>query len=372
LKILAVSHAAVIDVNQLVYCELEARNNTVTLAVPNHWRHEYTAGAVEPRRLDGFRGEIIELPVARPGSPPLHLYTTRLRPHLRRTAPDVVYIEEEPYSVAAWQWALASHGEDVPTAFYTAQNIIRRYPLPFRVMERAVWQRCCAATAASGGAAGALRGRGFSGRLEVVPLSVDVNAFRPGQDAAKIRRELGLRPRVVAFLGRLSEEKGVRVLLSACKGMIDRTKVTLLLIGGGPLADACRAVDGVVIAEGVTHANVPRYLAAADVLAMPSLTTDSWREQFGRAAIEAMACGIPVVASDSGHLPALIEDTGGGVVVPEGDAVALRLALASLLDDPELRCVLGASGRRAVEERYSPAARARLLGQLLSEISSTS
>jgi glycosyltransferase involved in cell wall biosynthesis len=62
----------------------------------------------------------------------------------------------------------------------------------------------------------------------------------------------------------------------------------------------------------VAHDEVPAYLNAMDLLCAPSLTTPSWREQLGRMVVEALACGVPVISSDSGELPFVVADAGGG------------------------------------------------------------
>jgi glycosyltransferase involved in cell wall biosynthesis len=80
-----------------------------------------------------------------------------------------------------------------------------------------------------------------------------------------------------------------------------------------------------------------------DVLCAPSRTTAAWREQFGRMLIEAFACGIPVIASDSGEIPHVVGDAG--IVVPEADADAWERAIAAVLADPVLRRDLSARGR---------------------------
>jgi glycosyltransferase involved in cell wall biosynthesis len=108
-----------------------------------------------------------------------------------------------------------------------------------------------------------------------------------------------------------------------------------------------------VVAEGVQHADVPRHLAGVDVLVLPSITTKSWREQFGRALIEAMACEIPVVGTDSGEIPNLIRETGGGLIVREWQQAELAEAVIGLLQDSALSRSLGQRGREAVLRRYS-------------------
>ena len=97
--------------------------------------------------------------------------------------------------------------------------------------------------------------------------------------------------------------------------------------------------------------------AQLDVLALPSRTTPTWKEQFGRVIVEALWCGVPVVGSDSGEIPWLIELTGGGLTFPEGNPTQLAARLSELRASPELRRRLTRSGRAAVERLFSvPAA----------------
>jgi glycosyltransferase involved in cell wall biosynthesis len=88
-----------------------------------------------------------------------------------------------------------------------------------------------------------------------------------------------------------------------------------------------------------------------DVLALPSLTTPRWKEQFGRVLIEAQACGVPVVGSDSGAIPEVIGKSG--LLFPEGDAPKLAGELKRLAGSPGLRKSLGPKGRNQVLSRYT-------------------
>lgn len=366
MKLLVVSHACVVDVNQRVYRELELMGHEVTVVVPDRWRHAYSTGNIHPTILSGFRGPLVPLPVWNPGSVPLHGYLSQIASVFSRFAPDVAYIDEEPYSVAAFQWVRGAFRRRVRTVFFTAQNIPKKYPLPFRLFEQYVWDRSSVGVCATGGVVRALRMRGYRGKTAVVPYAVDVARFRPGLREAALGTSLGLQSRVAAFLGRLVEQKGVRVLLQAYRRLPGREATTLLCVGSGPLAEECRAQPGVVVVEGVPHSRVPEYLALADLLVLPSLTTTSWREQFGRAAIEAMACGLPVVGSDSGEIPNVLNGAGGGVVVPEGNVQALAEAIDSLLGDANARRRLGDQGRENVQRDYSTAA---VAGRLLAALS---
>jgi glycosyltransferase involved in cell wall biosynthesis len=107
--------------------------------------------------------------------------------------------------------------------------------------------------------------------------------------------------------------------------------------------------------------------ASFDVLVLPSRTTDTWVEQFGRVLVEAMWCGVPVVGSDSGEIPWVIGSTAGGLVFPEGDVGALREALVRLRDSAALCRELAERGAERVRAQFSVEAVARQLDLALCE-----
>jgi glycosyltransferase involved in cell wall biosynthesis len=111
---------------------------------------------------------------------------------------------------------------------------------------------------------------------------------------------------------------------------------------------------------GVAHARVPAYLNAMDILCAPSQTTTHWREQLGRMLIEAFACGVPVLASDSGEIPFVVKDSG--LIAREAEVSDWAQAILRLLLDDGLRADLAARGlSRAHEEyRWSKVARSHL------------
>jgi glycosyltransferase involved in cell wall biosynthesis len=154
----------------------------------------------------------------------------------------------------------------------------------------------------------------------------------------------------------LAEVKGVQVLLRALTGLDGDWR--LAVAGDGDyrsdleaMAASLQLADRVSFLGPVSSTEVPDVLRTLDALALPSLTTPTWREQFGRIIIEAMACGVAVVGSDSGEIPNVIGDAG--LVTPEANEAALRDALQRLMDEPELRGALGRAGRRRVLERYT-------------------
>jgi glycosyltransferase involved in cell wall biosynthesis len=289
----------------------------------------------------------VPVPVQFGRRPHLMLYGRRLRELLREPW-DLVHCWEEPYVAAAWQVARWARAESA-LVYATFQNLAKRYPPPFAQIERRAMRRASGWIAYGRTVEETLAGRpGYRDRPHaVIPPGVDLERFRPDPDArGRIRAELGWAddgPPVVGYLGRFVPEKGLDMLRRAWAGM---GPSRLLLVGGGAMEGELRSwaagCDGVRVVTGVTHDRVPAYLGAMDLLAAPSLTTARWREQFGRMLVEAMACGVPVVGSDSGEIPHVIGDAG--VVVPEGDVDLLRTAMAGLSADAPRRAELAARG----------------------------
>jgi len=269
---------------------------------------------------------------------------------------DVVHCWEEPYVASAAQIASATRLR-VPLVFATFQNIVKRYLPPFNWIERSAMRRADGLIAFGHTARRVLDERGWQQPARTIPPGVDVNHFRPDREAReRTRQALGWTagPPVIGFVGRFVPEKGIKHLIQ----VLDRLKSPwrALFIGSGPLESDVRSWsrqygDRVRIESSVAHDEVPSYLNAMDLLCAPSQTTPRWREQFGRMLTESFACGVPVIASDSGEIPHVVGDAG--VIVGEGDRGAWVAAVTSLLDDVERRDALSRRGRQRAESVYA-------------------
>lgn len=273
---------------------------------------------------------------------------------------DVLDIHEEPFALATAEiLALrALRRSNARPILYSAQNIDKRYPPPFRWFERWALRSAVQISVCNSEAGRIAVRKGFPGRPTTIPLGVDVvreddRPAEPGRSAADQRPEAGAgaaprpEPIRVGYAGRLAPHKGVTVLLEAIAG---DARLTLRLAGGGPSEAELRSAVSDLGIEGrvefvgfVEQAALPAFYRDLDVLAVPSLPTKSWLEQFGRVAVEAMAAGVPVVASDTGALPDVVG--GAGLLVPPGDAAALRDALLAVGTDPGLAATLRAAGQ---------------------------
>jgi glycosyltransferase involved in cell wall biosynthesis len=167
--------------------------------------------------------------------------------------------------------------------------------------------------------------------------------------------------------GRLVEAKGLRDLVAAVARL--DFPFRLLVVGDGPLRGELEAADlgrgRLELHTGVRTEAMPGRYAQMDVLVLPSRTTETWAEQFGKVLGESLLCGTPVVGSSSGEIPWVVELTGGGRVFPEGDAQALAATIAELHADPALRKSLARTGRAAVETHLSPRVAAASLDRLM-------
>ena len=328
--------------------------------VPDGWRDEF-GNSLQTTLWEACDVELQKVPVWNNGNIILHCYRLRWRPFLERGKFDAIYVNHEPYAIATAQIAWANaRGAKVPMGFYSCQNLVKRYPMPFRWLERMVYRHSGFAFPITDEVAGVLRNKGFRGELAVCPLPLDPAIYRPypkdARPAALMRDEATV---MLGFVGRVIEAKGLRTLaLALCELQDLNWKFTL--IGTGPFIEEFRALldhGGVLprlIQLGfIAHEETPKYLAALDVLVLPSETQPNWKEQFGRVIPEALACGAAVVGSDSGEIPKLIRASEGGLVFPERSAEALANALRGLIVNREERQAMAERGRRWVNEHIS-------------------
>jgi glycosyltransferase involved in cell wall biosynthesis len=187
-------------------------------------------------------------------------------------------------------------------------------------------------------------------RLHVVPVGVDQNIFRPLPDVARVPG------RIITTASADVAMKGLRYLLDAvAKLRVDR-HVELVVIGrlkeGGPAArtiDELGLRDVVSFVSGVPEQRIIELYSEAEVAVVPSLY-----EGFSLPAIEAMSCGVPLVATTGGALPEVAGTDGEtALLVPPADSGALAATIARVLSDPELRARVGDAGRRRVIERWT-------------------
>jgi glycosyltransferase involved in cell wall biosynthesis len=291
--------------------ELRRRGVEVVVAAPVNYRHSIVrrhlgilrVALTERGRFDGVEGHVVY---------PTGLIAW-LAARLRRT-PVLLY----------------AHGSDVLVA--PAMGRLHRRLASFAV------RHADARVANSHWVAEAMGGLGAP--AEVVSPGVDFDLFRPA-DASAARARLGLERRalIALFIGGLVEIKGPDVFAAAMAGLDGWLGI---VVGDGPMRERLGAAGTVTLYPAVPPAEVAEWITAADVVVVPSRG-----DGLGLAAVEALACGRPVVASSVGGLPEVVKDSENGLLVPPDDPAALRGAIERLADD-RLRKRLGAAGPASV------------------------
>ncbi len=196
-------------------------------------------------------------------------------------------------------------------------------------------------------------------RIRVIYNAIDPGMFEPtGGDSSYLRSDLGIGAQapVVLCVSRFHPEKGIRYLIEAVPSLARRfPDVCVLSVGGGRLEaiSAHRALaERLGVASRVrflgVQADVRPYLQLCDVFVLPSLT-----EGLGLSLVEAMATERACVATRVAAIPEVVADGRSGLLVEPADPPALAEAIASLLEDHDLRAKMGAAGRRIVLERFN-------------------
>jgi glycosyltransferase involved in cell wall biosynthesis len=351
MQILMLSKACLVGAYQRKLEEIAAFPDVdLTVIVPPVWADPAGSVYLERSYTEGYR--LLVEPIRFNGRFHLHYYPT-LKLRLGQIRPDLVHIDEEPYNLATWLAWRQARAIGAKTLFFSWQNLQRRYPWPFSLMEQQVLQGVDYALMGNQAAVAVWRAKGYTGPHRVIPqFGVDPALYRPAPNQRDAVFTIGVANR------RLVEEKGTDVLLRAVAGLTGEWQ--LRLVGDGPERSALQqlaqelGIAGRVCFDGpMPSGEVVGYLQQLDVLVLPSRTRPNWKEQFGRVLIEAMACETAVVGSNSGEIPHVIGDAG--LIFPEENVAALRSCLEQLQQNPTLRVELGQRGRQRVLAHYTQA-----------------
>lgn len=374
MRVLRISHSAVVTAWRQREHALRADGSTVHLLSARRWPE-----GGRPVDLDPAPGEDVVGVRTVGRHPQLFLYDPRPLWRALGQPWDLIDLHEEPSALATAEVLVlrALRRVRAPYVLYSAQNIAKRYPPPFRWSERWALRHAGAVSVCNAAAARILRDKGLRAPVRVIGLGVEVRApgatTTAGPGGSRGRHATAARFRV-GYAGRfLAPHKGIDTLLTAVAG---EPGWDLHLAGDGPQAAQLRAraarpdLAGRVTFHGaLTDDDLTAFYRSLDVLAVPSVAAPGWVEQFGRVAVEAMALGVPVVVSDSGALPEVVADAG--LVVPPGDADALHAALRRVADEDSLAERLRVDGVRRAQ-RYTWAAIAEQYRGLYREALTTS
>lgn len=207
-------------------------------------------------------------------------------------------------------------------------------------------------------------------KIKILRLGVDLKKFKPKDNNHK-KESL-----TILFVGRLVEEKGVLDLYQAFKIIKQKYKqnlnLNLKIVGGGPLKNELLnlinkdKLNRLVKIEAVKYEDMPKIYQKADIFVSCSKTTKTWEEQYGMVLIEAMACGLPIVAYQSGAIPEVIDKSG--LLVEEGNIKGLISAILKIIKDKKLAKKLGKMGRKRAEKNFDAKKTAEELEKIYKEL----
>lgn len=359
-KVLLISHTcqSKTEGQPKAACLAEFDDIDLVVLSPDRWLHYGKWRGPDIPQNPGYRyvPAKVRWPWVGPAQCYLHHYP-RLSRLLREFRPDIIDLWEEPWGLVSAQacYLRARLHPDARIVSETEQNIDKNLPFPFERFRSYTLRNADYLVARNQEAISVVRRKGYRGPAEVVPNAVDVDLFRP-LDKDSSRKALGIDGFLVGYVGRIVQEKGLDDLLDALKLLPDDCKV--VFVGDGPylsvLQDRARSanlLERVCFISAQPLEKLPGIMNALHILALPSRTTQSWKEQFGRVLIEANACKTPVIGSSSGAIPEVVGK--GGLVFKEGDAACLAESILQIRNNPSLAETLACDGYSQAHELYS-------------------
>jgi glycosyltransferase involved in cell wall biosynthesis len=372
MRILVASHTYIVDLN----CEkLRALSRLepgieVTVVVPKRWKPGGVQNKIiETQYRDEGAFKIVPIPNFSQNHQGLLTFGAELIFLLQQFRPHIIHVEQGSRGLSYTQMIILNKllKLKAKNVFFTWWNLPYELKLPIALLEKYNLNHSHGIICGNQDGAKVLQQRGYQGTIKVMPqLGIDESRFTP-QSQPELAAKLGINTGnfVVGFVGRFVEEKGLLTLLKALLMLQDKPW-QLLLLGRGSLqgeiikiAEENNINERIVMVESVPHDQVSDYINLMSTLVLPSettyniktLTAVGWKEQFGHVLIEAMACKIPVIGSDSGEIPHVIGDAG--LVFPEGNFQALANCLAELMEKPEFAENLSAMGYQKAISKYT-------------------
>jgi len=363
MKILIVSHTYIAPINRDKWKILSQKfpNTKMLIVFPKRWTtcifaHKASITENENTQQCSF----VALETYKEGNELLYTYKhIQFLSLIRSFKPDLIHVEQGAGALSYMQANMCAKllRLNIPTIFFTWVNWEPALSLKHKIFLSPIEKMNlnCAGGAIVGNydARKILEKNGFKKPILVLPqLGVNSSIFAP----KKIEKKTS---HTICFIGRIIEEKGVFLLAKAFSKLAPLfPSWKLLFVGQGPCNDKLNTLIGhlgligrIIIQMPVAHHEVARILQHTDIFVLPSQDTPTWREQFGHVLIEAMACKVPVIASNAGQIPYVVGKAGR--IFQQGDEHSLIEHLRALMQDEILRKKLGESGYQRVHQHYT-------------------
>ncbi|MDZ7963983.1 MAG: hormogonium polysaccharide biosynthesis glycosyltransferase HpsO [Nostoc sp. DedSLP03] len=378
MRILVASHTYIVDLNceKLRALSQLEQDIEVTVVVPKRWKPGGVQNKIiETKYRDEGRFKIVPVSNFSQNHQGLLTFGADLIYLLKQFRPQIIQVEQGSRALAYTQMIVLNQllGLNSKNIFFTWWNLPYQLKLPISLLEKYNLKHSHGIISGNQDGAEILRQRGYTGAIKVMPqLGVDENLFT-SKVQPELAAKLGIEKEdfIVGFVGRFVQEKGLLTLLQALTTLKNKPW-KLLLLGRGELQSELMKIaaennikERLILIESVPHHEVASYINLMSTLVLPSettykfktLTSAGWKEQFGHVLIEAMACQVPVIGSDSGEIPYVIGDAG--LVFPEGDIQALANCLVQLMDKPDFAHTLGEMGYQKAMIQYTNKALAK-------------
>jgi len=380
MRILVASHTYIVDLNREKLRELSRIESgiEVTVVTPRIWQPGGVQNKIiETQPLEEGSFRVVPVSNFSKNNQGLLTFGADSISLLRQFKPNIIQVEQGSKALAYAEFITLNKllNLKAKNIFFTWWNLPYNLKFPISLLESYNLSNTHGIVVGNKDGVDILRERGYKGPMVIMPqLGVDESLFKP-QTQPELANQLGIQQSdfVVGFVGRFVEEKGLLTLVEALAGLSEKPW-KLLLLGRGPLQSTLLEIaaekgikERLILVESVAHDRVYQYINLMHTLVLPSqttyqfktLTAAGWKEQFGHVLIEAMACKVPVIGSDSGEIPNVIDDAG--LVFPEGNVIELRKCLIQLMENPELRDKLANLGYERAMKQYTNKALAKQL-----------
>jgi glycosyltransferase involved in cell wall biosynthesis len=198
-------------------------------------------------------------------------------------------------------------------------------------------------------------------KISVVNMGIDLKKFKPNLSAKKTKKVN------ILCVARLVPEKGVGDLLKAFLSLKENNqKINLTFVGSGPLKSELVGFKNVFV-KSIPYHQIQKEYQKADIFCLPSRETKTWKEQYGMCLLEAMACGLPIVTTNSGAIPEVCGDVA--LISRHSDINELKTNLEKLIYNVNLRQSLSIASRQRAEERFNCQKTAKKIKKIYEEIS---
>ncbi len=268
---------------------------------------------------------------------------------LRKLKPEIIYCWEEPWCLSTWQVSRIARNLGVPLVFYSAENRSKHLPWPFTWLQRQAFRSYTSCIVPTQEVSARIMEAGYTGTVQVIPLWI------------RLRRQLDANSdtRRLAYVGRLIPLKRVHLLVQS---LCLLQGFQLRIIGDGPersnlewLAHNLCVADRIEFCGYIHNSDLEKSLEGVALLILPTAENARQAEQFGKAALEGIACGLPVLASRTGNLATLSQSLPTLVAVNLDSAEQMAGAVNGIWNNFPSQENLN-QARDQVQKKYSASA----------------